>query len=267
MATSFLDRGEGRIAYEVQGDGPLVVCVPGIGDLRSVFRFLVPALVDAGFRVAAMDLRGHGDSDDGFAAYDDPATASDILALVEHLGGPAVVVGNSLGSSAAVWAAADDSTNLSGLVLVTAFVREPKTNPVMKVLSRALLVKPWGPAAWKAFYKGRHARPPADLADHQRSVKESLRRGDHWRSLVATAFTSHAAVEARLGEVDLPVLVVIGDKDKDWPDPVAEARYVGEQLGGELLVVPGTGHYPMTEDPGVLNPAVVAFAGRVSHRA
>ena len=34
-----------------------------MGDLRSVYRFLAPELVGAGYRVATMDLRGHGDSD------------------------------------------------------------------------------------------------------------------------------------------------------------------------------------------------------------
>jgi hypothetical protein len=52
MSVSYLDRGEGRIAYDVQGEGPLVICVPGMGDLRSVFRFTVPALLAAGYRVA-----------------------------------------------------------------------------------------------------------------------------------------------------------------------------------------------------------------------
>ena len=51
MTTSYLDRGEGRIAYDVQGSGPLVVCAPGMGDLRSVYRFFAPALVAAGYRV------------------------------------------------------------------------------------------------------------------------------------------------------------------------------------------------------------------------
>ena len=44
-----------------------------MGDLRSVYRFTVPALVDAGYRVATMDLRGHGDSDDSFSTFDDVA--------------------------------------------------------------------------------------------------------------------------------------------------------------------------------------------------
>jgi alpha-beta hydrolase superfamily lysophospholipase len=62
-AVQMLERDEGRIGYEVAGDGPLVVCLPGVGELRSRYRYTVPALAGAGFRVATMDLRGHGDSD------------------------------------------------------------------------------------------------------------------------------------------------------------------------------------------------------------
>src|SRR3954453_16954488 len=99
-----IERSEGRIAYEVVGEGPLVVCVPGMGELRSLYRHTVPALAAAGYRVATMDLRGHGDSDATFASYDDVATGGDVLALIEHLGGgPAVVVGNSMGAGAAAW--------------------------------------------------------------------------------------------------------------------------------------------------------------------
>src|SRR4051812_49552667 len=97
----WLPRPQGRIGYDVAGSGPLVVCVPGMGDLRSTYRHTVPALVAAGFRVATMDLRGHGDSDATFDSYDDVAAGTDVIALIEHLGGPAVVLGNSMGASAA----------------------------------------------------------------------------------------------------------------------------------------------------------------------
>ena len=42
--TRYLSRPEGRIGYDVAGDGPLVVLVPGMGDLRAAYRFLAPAL-------------------------------------------------------------------------------------------------------------------------------------------------------------------------------------------------------------------------------
>jgi pimeloyl-ACP methyl ester carboxylesterase len=47
---------------------PLVVLVPGMGDLRASYRFLAPALKEAGHRVACTDLRGHGDSDAMFSS-------------------------------------------------------------------------------------------------------------------------------------------------------------------------------------------------------
>src|ERR1017187_9320138 len=106
-ATNHLARPEGRIAYDLAGEGPLVVLVPGMGDLRAAYRFLAPALRDAGYRVACTDLRGHGDSDATFASYGDVETAGDILALIEELGGPATVVGNSMGAAAATIAAAE----------------------------------------------------------------------------------------------------------------------------------------------------------------
>ena len=124
--TAYLDRGDGRIAYDIAGSGPLVLCVPGMADLRSTWRHLIPALVEAGFRVASMDLRGHGDSDTTFGSYDDVAAASDIAALVEHLGGPAIVVGNSMGAAAAVIAAAQQPELIAGLALVGPFVRNPQ---------------------------------------------------------------------------------------------------------------------------------------------
>ena len=65
-----------RIAYDLTGAGPLVICLPGLGDLRSVYRFLAPALAEVGFRVATMDLRGHGESDTTYDAYDDVAAPS-----------------------------------------------------------------------------------------------------------------------------------------------------------------------------------------------
>jgi alpha-beta hydrolase superfamily lysophospholipase len=60
-STQFIARPEGRIAYEVAGEGPLVVLLPGMGDLRAGYRFLAPALEEAGYRVATTDLRGQGE--------------------------------------------------------------------------------------------------------------------------------------------------------------------------------------------------------------
>ena len=56
-----------------------------------------------------------------------------------------------------------------------------------------------------------------------------------------------------------PTLVVMGEKDPDWRDPAAEARWVADRLAGEQLMVPGAGHYPQAEYPEVVGPAVVEW--------
>ena len=101
--TSYLTRPGGRVGYDVDGEGPLVVLVPGMGDLRAAYRFLAPALRAAGYRVACTDLRGHGDSDATFSSYGDEQTADDVAALIGELGGPAVIVGNSRAPDPRSW--------------------------------------------------------------------------------------------------------------------------------------------------------------------
>jgi pimeloyl-ACP methyl ester carboxylesterase len=262
MTTSFLDRGEGRIAYEVRGDGPLVVLLHGMGDLRSVYRFTSLALATAGFRVAAMDSRGHGDSDATFSTYDDLALASDALALIQHLGGPAVIVGNSMGAAAAVIAAAEQPSAVAGIALLGPWVRDRPNSTMLSLGMRALLVRPWGPAVWKAYYRSLYpTRKTIDFPEHQARMRASLRR--KWRAFTRTARTSHTPASDRLDRVTAPALVVMGTKDRDWPDPAAEAQFIADTLHGELLMVEDAGHYPMTEYPEVVNPALVAFARRV----
>jgi pimeloyl-ACP methyl ester carboxylesterase len=262
--TAYLARPGGRIAYDLDGTGPLVVCVPGMGDLRSVYRFLRPELVEAGYRVAALDLRGHGDSDASFSSYDDVAAGSDVLALIEELGGPAVVVGDSMGAGAAAWAAAEAPDRVAGLVLIGPFVRQVPVGWLPTLAFRLALLRPWGRAAWLAYYPKMYpGRRPPDLDEHLARMRRSLSRPGRWHAFAATTHTSHAPVEARLDEVRAPALVVMGERDPDFPDPAAEARLVADRLHGELLLVPHAGHYPQAEYPEVVGPAVSAFLQRV----
>lgn len=268
MTTSYLSVDGGRIAYEVSGTGPLAVCVPGMGDVREVYRHTVPALVAAGYRVAAFDLRGHGESGTTFAAFDDPAAARDLLALIGHLGGPAVVLGSSMGSAAAVLAAAERPAAITGFVLLGPFVRTGAGGFVM-LMAKLALMKPWGPAFWRSYYKKFYpGRPPADLADHIARIGRSLARPGAWKAFQRTAFAGHDESAAAVGRVrGVPTLVVMGEKDPDWKDPAGEARWIAGALNGELLLVPDAGHYPMAEYPEIVNPAIVSFVDRVAARA
>ncbi len=251
----FLPRPEGRLAYTDQGTGPLVVAVPGMGDVRSTWDDVVPPLVAAGQRVVVMDLRGHGDSDTTFRTHGDEATASDYVALVEHLdAGPAVLVGSSMAASAAVVAAADRPDLVRGLVLVDGFLRANGSAVVqraMRVLFRLALVRPWGPAVWSAFYaslvKGRR---PARLPEHRAAVRANLRDPARLRSFRdLTLQLDHAVVEPRLARVQAPALAVFGALDPDYTDRAAVAGFAEGSIGATPLLLPDVGHYPQLQAP------------------
>ncbi len=264
--TQLLERGEGRIAYEVRGTGPLIVCIPGMGELRSVYRFAVPGLVQAGFRVAAMDLRGHGDSDATFSSYDDVAAGQDALALIEKLGGPAVIVGNSMGAGAAVWAAAERAELVSGIALVGPFVRNPKINPLMRLMFRLAMSGPWARAMWLSYLPKLYpARKPEDFAEHKARIGASMRRPGYTKAFAVTTRTSHAPAEERLERLaGIPALVLMGERDPDFPDPKGEADWIARRIAAEVVIVPRAGHYPQVEFPDLVTAKLASFGHQAS---
>ena len=126
--TEFLGVEGGRIAYEVTGTGPLVVLSHGIGVHRQDYRFLAPMLAQAGYRVANADLRGHGESSVGWASITRTDVAGDLLALIGHVDGPAVIVGHSLSGGATTIAAAQQPELVSAIVEINPGTRTPKPN-------------------------------------------------------------------------------------------------------------------------------------------
>ncbi len=266
--TMFLARPGGRVAYEVSGQGPLVVLVPGMGDLRATYRFLAPRLVEAGYRVALSDLRGHGDSDPTFGSYGDLETAGDILALVEALGGPAIVIGNSMGAGAAVCAAAGRPDLVRGLVLVGPFVRDGDVNVVMRAVMRVAMAPPWAAMAWKSYLPKLYAgRTPQDHEGYLHEVVANLRRPGYASAFSRTTRLTHAPAEAALGRVSAPTLVVMGEQDPDFPDPLAEATWIADTLGGRAVMVPEAGHYPQSQQPDLVADAVTGFLADVAPHA
>jgi pimeloyl-ACP methyl ester carboxylesterase len=55
----------------------------------------------------------------------------------------------------------------------------------------------------------------------------------------------------------IPALVVMGEADPDFPDPAAEATWIAERLQARVVMVPDAGHYPQSQRPDVVGPAVV----------
>jgi pimeloyl-ACP methyl ester carboxylesterase len=266
--TQLLTRPEGRIGYDVAGTGPLVVLVPGMGDLRSAYRFLVPSLRQGGYRVACTDLRGHGDSDVSFSSYGDVETAGDIAALIEELGGPAVIVGNSMAAGAATIVAADRPDLVAGLVLVGPFVRNGKTSTVQRILLRVAMARPWAPASWKSYMPKLYAgHRPTDFDEYRSKVVASLRRPGYAKAFSLTTRTNHDSAEARLAQVSTPTMVIMGTQDPDFPDPAAEAAWIGDTLSAEVVMIPDAGHYPQSQQPDLTSKAVLRFLKAVGSAA
>ncbi len=248
-----------RVAAEVRGSGPLVVCSPAMGDTRDAYRPLADRLVASGFRVALLDLRGHGDSDTGFPRYGDEATADDLLAAIDAFGdGPAYLAGASMSAAAAVIAAGRRPDAVAGLVLLGPFVRNG-AGAAARLGLRVLLSRPWGPVVWRLYA----AKLWPGLGDEARTraatTTRLLTRPGRWSAFQATTRTDHDVVAPWIPQVTAPSLVVMGGADPDWEDPRAEADWVAQQLGSEVLVVPGVGHAPMLEAPDVVAPRVLAF--------
>jgi pimeloyl-ACP methyl ester carboxylesterase len=90
-----------RLRVALAGDGPLVVLIHGFPESWYSWRHQIPALVNAGYRVAAPDVRGYGGSDKphAIAAYAIKDMSADIGGLIEALGAEqAVVVGHDWGA-------------------------------------------------------------------------------------------------------------------------------------------------------------------------
>lgn len=263
--THFVTRPEGRIAYDVQGEGPLLVFVPGMAELRSSYRHLTPALLAAGYTVATTDLRGHGESDTSFTSYGDIETASDIEALITELGGSAVIIGNSLAAGAAVIVAAAHPDQVDGLVLVGPFVRNPPANALTRAVFRAMMAPLWVAAMWKSYMPSLYAgRKPVDFEEYRTAVVASLKRPAYGKAFsLTTQQITHDPAEASLEDVAAPAIVIMGEKDPDFKNPLAEAKWIGEKLHAEVVMVADAGHYPQAQQPEITAAAVLRFLARV----
>jgi pimeloyl-ACP methyl ester carboxylesterase len=95
----FVAANGARFHVAEQGEGPLVVLLHGFPEFWWCWRHQLPALAAAGYRVAALDLRGYGASDKPPRGYDTPTLVADVAGVVRSLGEPdAVVVGHDWGA-------------------------------------------------------------------------------------------------------------------------------------------------------------------------
>lgn len=266
LRPNHLQREGGRIAYEVHGEGPLVVCVPGMGDLRQSYRFLAPRLASAGYRVATMDLRGLGASSATWASYGQRAIGDDLRALVEHLGGPAVLVGHSFTPESAMVATMGAKEKVRGVVLLGPWARRPELGAAKAFVVRRVVRSP---LLWSLFYRSLYpGEKPEDFAAYLRALRRNLR--EKGRKEAFSRMAAPEAVDALDVRTDFqaPALIVMGDRDPDFEDPAAEAEAMREALPrteARVVMIPACGHYPHAQRPEETAAALLPFFRDIGH--
>ncbi|WP_327398342.1 alpha/beta fold hydrolase [Streptomyces phaeochromogenes] len=274
--TEFLSVDGRTIAYEVSGTaGPLVVVAHGMGDSREAYRFFTPALVEAGYRVAAVDLRGHGESSTGWASYTRTDLAGDLIALVKHLGGPAILVGHSIAGGAVTIAAAKAPDLVTALVELAPFTRKQqiRLGDLRVAAYRRGATHLMGTTVlgstrqWAKYLDAAYPGPkPADWDTRMGQITTMLEEPGRMKVLQAMGKISPADAGEQLGNVTCPVLIVQGTLDPDWASPQAEGEAIVADLPtglGQLEMIEGAGHYPHVQFPQQTLTAVLSFLAGV----
>lgn len=254
-----------HLAYDDSGGtGPLVVLLPGAGDLRSEHRFLAPRLAAAGFRTVVADLPGHGESPvaDSYGVAEAAGSIADLIRDLDA--GPAVVVGCSFAPAAATWMAAEQPELVRSLVMISPHLDE-EGGMMASVQRAAMSILLRGPVAaplWRRSYRGWYkTTPPADLDEEIERIAAMFRSPSRRKAARDTLLASREGLAGRMDRYDGPSLLVFGAADDHFADPAAEARRIAGRMGSQALMVDGAGHYPHVEDPEAVADAVIAFVG------
>jgi pimeloyl-ACP methyl ester carboxylesterase len=265
MTSKFLKHKNGHIAYEVSGEGQLVVCVPSLGDVRGEYRFIVPLLVDAGYRVATMDVRGHGETSTQWNDFSVAGVGEDILALIRELNaGPAIIVGTSMGGGAAIWAAVEAPKLVRGMLMINPFV-DGDGNKLLVALLSIMFARPWGPSMWLRYYASLYpTHKPADFAEYSSALFENIKQRGRLEAVTEMLRASKRASGERMPEVTQPALVLMGSKYPDFKNPEAEGKRVAEAVRGSYKIIENAGHYPHAEMPEVAAPLILDFIRSLS---
>jgi pimeloyl-ACP methyl ester carboxylesterase len=277
-----------------QGEGPLVVLCHGFPELAFSWRRQLPALIGAGFRVVAPDLRGYGRSSAPVEvdAYDVISLCGDLCGLLDALGEQdAIFVGHDWGASL-VWQLA---VLHPGRVRAVAGLSVPfvprAPAPPLPILRRHL---------GEDFYIVWFQEPGLADAALARDVRRTLTTSRQWTAQWADEDPAPPRRPLWLSAEELDVYVKAFERtgftgglnwyrniDRNWELTASVAERRVEQpalfLTGELdpvrrfmpaeamrgwvsdlreeIVVPGAGHWVQQEAPKAVNDALVGFMG------
>jgi pimeloyl-ACP methyl ester carboxylesterase len=280
LAHRYADLGEVRLHYVEAGEGPLVLLLHGFPQFWYEWRYQIPALVEAGFRVVAPDMRGYNLSDKppGVRAYRVELLARDMERLTLALGEQtATVVGHDWGAIVAWFVAMRYPRRVGRLVILN--VPHP-ARFMDRLLSPQQLLRssyafffqiPWLPeeviragdfALLRSVLRRDPVRPGAFTAeDINRYVEAMARPGaltatlNYYRAFLRNAREAQALLE----RVEAPVLVIWGQKDRALSRWLADPPllWVPNLLSVERL--PEASHWVAEDRPREVNTLLLDF--------
>jgi|SRR5690349_7761415 len=256
-----------RVNYQLAGSGEPVVLIPGFTTSLHLWHNQVEPL-SRRYRTLTFDLRGHGDSSAPADGYGTSDYADDLRQLVEHLNLPrAHLVGASLGGAIAVHLALTRPDLVRSLTLAGAVIdgfegwdeeygaRLRRARKIAQTESVEAAVKDW---LTHPFFRA--TRDVAEFA--KTAVRYS---GAGWLSN-ARAPKAPVSDFARLVEIEVPTLVVVGEADVDPCLATAKALAARAQHA-RMVLVKGAGHLPAWDNPEEFNRVLLEFLEHVSPAA
>lgn len=251
--------------YEVEGDGPPLLLIAGLGSSSLAWAAAVPRLRE-GYTVITLDNRGTGRSEVPPGPYAVDDLADDTAALVDHLGlGPVAAVGWSLGGSVLQSMLIRHARVLSQAVLLNVFPSYTAIQDGWLDAGLALRRAGVDPVAI-----GMHSMPwaftPRLLSDHTVAAAQAeLARKDPYPTTLA-GFEAQAAGLRRydsrpdLPSAHTPTLVLAGAEDV--LTPVSQSVEIAELMpNATLQVLPRGGHGMLIEYLDDTLAAITAYVG------
>lgn len=274
----------GEVHVVERGTGRTFLLVHGVTVSTVVWHYQLLDLVAAGYRVVALDIRGHGKSVAGEDGYTVAAMAEDVFTAARALDlHDAVAVGHSMGAMVLLQLLADhpelvNDGTISSIALVATSASPVLGNGVPA--AAAAMVRVLTPAAGRGHLRMIGSQlPPGQSAGDLAALYCRLGFGSHpspahvelLRSM-ASAIPAPVLAEllATLLELDIrdllaailaPTLVVAGSRD--LVTPPWHSRYLARHIPvAELHVLPGCGHMVMLERRQELARLLLDFAAR-----
>ncbi|MBV9564745.1 MAG: alpha/beta hydrolase [Bradyrhizobium sp.] len=231
------------------GRGPAILFVSGLWLNSQAWQYQMIRLCDAGFRCVAFDRRGHGRSDDPGGGYDMDTLADDVAAVIEHYDlHDFVLVGHSMGGAECVrYLTRHGSGRVRRLVLIaptTPYLPRTADNPqgvdpAVTQGMRAALVKDFPGLV------GANIRPFVEPGTSDRMI-DWIMAMMFQTSLQATMDCNQALSTAdfrgELPQLELPTLVIQGDKDVSVPLDISGRRTAALMKNARLVVYEGAPH-------------------------